>query len=97
LRSGHIITTAIEGTRGRGYKQLKIKTAKPGLIFLATHFEKPLPIISIAVWGQNELTFPIIDFKGFKFKDLKNLRKEPLHIKIGKPFIPVLDVSEETC
>ncbi len=49
----------------------------------------------MAVWGQNELTFPLIDVEGFKLKDLKNLRKKPLHIKIGKPFIPVLGASEE--
>lgn len=95
LSNGHIIATALEGTRGRGDERLQPKTAKPGLIFLATRFEKPLPIVPMAVWGQNELTFPLIDVEGFKLKDLKNLRKKPLHIKIGKPFIPVLGASEE--
>ena len=95
LRNGRIIATAPEGTRGRGDERLRPKTAKAGLIFLATQFEKPLPIVPMAVWGQNELTFPLIDVEGFKLKDLKNLRKEPLRIKIGKPFIPDLGARGE--
>jgi 1-acyl-sn-glycerol-3-phosphate acyltransferase len=95
LRNGRIIATALEGTRGRGDERLKPKTAKAGLIFLATQFEEPLPIIPMAIWGQNEWTFPLIDVGGFKLKDLGNLRKEPLFIRIGKPFIPDLGARGE--
>ena len=95
LGNGRIIATALEGTRGRGDERLQPKTPKAGLIFLATQFEEPLPIIPMAIWGQNELTFPLIDVEGFKLKDLRNLRKKPLHIKIGKPFIPDLGARGE--
>lgn len=94
LENGHIIATALEGTRGRGNERLQSKNAKPGLIFLATYFKEPLPIVPMAIWGQNELTFPLIDVEGFRFKDLRNLRKVPLYIKIGKPFIPILEAGK---
>lgn len=95
LRNGRIIATALEGTRGRGDERLQSKIPKAGLIFLATQFEKPLPIVPMAVWGQNELTFPLIDVEGFKFKDLRNLRKKPLFVRIGQPFIPDLGARGE--
>lgn len=88
LKAGHVLATAPEGTRGRGGERLQSKAAKGGLVFLSTRFNPALPIVPIAIWGQNEKTFPLFGVKRFDFQDLKDLRQLPLHINIGQPFIP---------
>lgn len=91
LHAGHVIAGAPEGTRGRGDERLQPKNYKAGLIYLARQFAPPLQIVPIAIWGQNELTFPLIDEEGINLRDFRNLRRLPQHIRIGKPFIPVLE------
>jgi 1-acyl-sn-glycerol-3-phosphate acyltransferase len=95
LREGHIIATALEGTRGRGEeRRLHPENAKSGLIYLANKFDPPLPIVPLAVWGQNERTFPFADVTGIHWGDFIDLKTEPLFVRIGPPFIPVLEKDD---
>jgi len=91
LKDGNVVATSPEGTRGRGDERVQLKGAKSGLIFLSQQFEPPLPIVPVAVWGQNEVTFPLIDVEGLHRKDWGQLRKMPLYIRIGEPFVPVVE------
>lgn len=88
LRNGRIVATALEGTRGSEEERLKPKEAKAGLIFLATQFEKPLPIVPIAVWGENEWFCPYLGKVKVRWEDRQYIRREPLNVNIGVPFIP---------
>jgi 1-acyl-sn-glycerol-3-phosphate acyltransferase len=94
LKKGNIIATSPEGTRARGSERLSLRNGKPGLIFLSQQFEPPLPIVPMAVWGQNERTFPLIDVERFHIKDCQQLRNEPLYVRIGKPFVPTLENAQ---
>jgi len=95
LTKGNVIAIAPEGTRGRDENRLELKEGKSGVIFVATHFEPPIPILPVAIWGQTEEIFPLLDEKGIDFpKDFFKLRKNPIHVKIGQPFIPILEEKE---
>lgn len=95
LQNGQIIATALEGTRGRGEARLKPKEVKSGIIFLATQNEQSIPVVPMAVWGQNEETFAEVDTVGLKGLHFENWRKKPLFVKIGVPFIPVMKAPAE--
>lgn len=91
LQTGHVLATSPEGTRGRGDARLSMKEGKKGVVYLATSMEPPVPVVPMAVFGENECLCPLIDEEGFRFSDLKQLRHAPLFVRIGEPLHPQLE------
>jgi 1-acyl-sn-glycerol-3-phosphate acyltransferase len=73
MAEGQILVIAPEGTRARDEK---LAQGKPGVAYLAS--KMGWPIVPVAVWGSQDRLL---------FDNLKHLRRTPITMTAGKPFM----------